>query len=189
MQAQGRTGVWSGEVHSDLTTVENLTGLSSLAWFGVALLVAILFGVPGVRTLSVWPAYGWIYIVIVMGVYALLVVTLHNTASLPTVALNMFGLFLALGVNLYSATVLVAWFLMTPRGLVPALAAQEFSLALHGILAAIHLWRMVYDASGIRLLVDVSRTVGKRRKELRAQGERDPTDDNDEAELQEIQRG
>jgi hypothetical protein len=177
------SAIWGGDVRYNIKHVENFSALQSLCWFGVGLVVGLLFLVPFVSTLSVWPAYGWVYMLLVMVMYAVVIATIHNTSSQTTVAWCTFLFCLAALVNLYSATVLVAWAIMTPLGLVPARSANEFAYSLHVILAALHLWRMVYDLQGVWYLVDVSREVSKRRKALRlANGGRLPDGEEDSGE-------
>lgn len=161
--SSARTTLWDGQVRESLKLVEMEIILGSFAFFAVSLLVAILCGVPSLGTLNVWPAYAWIFLVIILGLYGVIGWTIHNTASIVTVGINAMLLCLILLIHLYCATTLVAWMVMQPIGLVPVAAAREFSFTVHLILAVVHVYRMIYDFTGIRLLFDVSQKVRARR--------------------------
>jgi len=166
-QQQQRSSLWDGKVHEWLVLVELNTILPSFAFFAVALVVAIIFGVPWIGSLNVWPAYGWIYLLIVLVLYALMIWTIHNTASLTTLAVNTLALSLILLTHAYCATTLIAWLVMQPIGLVPVKSQREFSYVVHAILAIVHIFRMVHDFTGIRLLINASQEVRKRRRAAR----------------------
>ncbi len=157
-------------MRESLKLVELQVVLGSLAFFAVALVVAIIFGAPFTGSISVWPAYAWIYLLIILVLYGVIVWTIHNTASLVTVALNTLLLCLVLLMHVYCAATLVAWLIMQPIGLVPVAAVREFSYTLHVILAVVHVYRMIYDFTGVRLLFDVSQKVRERRATNRRGG-------------------
>lgn len=165
-----RTTLWDGQVREVLKLVELQIVLGSFAFFAVALVVAIIFGTPFTGSINVWPAYAWIYLLIILVLYGVIGWTLHNTASLVTVALNTLLLCLVLLMHVYCASTLLAWLIMQPIGLVPVAAAREFSYTLHAILAVVHVYRMVYDFTGIRQLFDVSQKVRARRTANRRGG-------------------
>jgi len=159
----GRTSLWDGEVREWLKIVELDIVLNSFAFYAVALALAIIFGVPFVGALNVWPAYGWLYLVIILGLYLAIDLTIHNTASLNVVALDTLLLALAVLLHVYCFATLVAWLVMQPLGLVPLAAQREFSYTMHAIMAVLHVFRLIKDGTGVRYLLDVHRTVRKRR--------------------------
>lgn len=168
--SNSRTTLWDGQVRELLTLVEMNVVLGSFAFFAVSLLVAVLFGVPLVGSLHIWPSYSWIYLLIILVLYAVVLWTIHNTASLVTVAINTGILCLILLMHVYCASTLLAWLVMQPIGLVPAGTAREFSYTLHLILAVVHGYRLIYDFTGIRLLFDASNKVRARRAATRTRG-------------------
>jgi len=163
-QHMDRTSLWDGRVRDWLTHVELVILLHSFSWFAVSLVIAIVFAVPFVGHLEVWPAYGWIYLLIILILYGIILWTIHNTAAIKTVALDAILLFLVLLGHIYMAATLLAYVVMEPLGLVPAAAQREFYYSIHVILLVVHLFRLIHDFTGLRMLLDVSKEVRERLK-------------------------
>jgi len=162
-----RTNIWGGKVHETLKSVEINVITPSLAFMSLVFVLAIIFGVPFTGAINVWPAYAWIYLLIILILYALIFWTIHGTASLGTVAFDTLALALVLLIHAYAFITLIWWMVTQPLGLTPPASSREFSFTMHAILWVAHLYRLVWDFSGVRQLVEVSMLVRKRLKTAR----------------------
>jgi hypothetical protein len=162
-----QTSVWGDKVHETLKSVEINVITPSMSFFALVLVLAIIFLVPFIGALNVWPAYGWIYLLILMILYALIFWTIHGTASLGTLAFDTLALFLVSLLHVYCAVTLLFWLVMQPVGLTPLASTREFPFAMHAIILGAHIYRFFWDFWGVRQLVEVSIMVRDRLKMAR----------------------